>query len=165
MAATRRKRVGPNCDRLTFDVRPLKSFTAGTQRIRVTATTSGGRVAGDVTISNFQRPHVVTIRVDDRLKRCGIGTRLYEAAAQAACRAYGSPLESDTMRSGYAQAFWQKQVERGRASCVAKAPEPPAGTPFDEPIEGRGGCDFYRLRSCAVTELRAPSRRRRSRRK
>ena len=46
----------------------------------------------------------------------GIGTKLYEAAAQFAAR-QGCQLISDRDRSPFAEAFWRKQERKGRASC------------------------------------------------
>ena len=48
---------------------------------------------------------------------CGIGTRLYEALAQYACR---NRLEMVSDRTLFApsKAFWQKQVRKGRAKWV-----------------------------------------------
>lgn len=48
----------------------------------------------------------------------GLGTRLYERSARAACRvgrAYA--ITSDTIRSVFSEAFWRKQVRKGRATC------------------------------------------------
>lgn len=44
----------------------------------------------------------------------GVGTRLYEALAQYACDE-GLKMRSDLSLSDYSTAFWQKQVEKGRA--------------------------------------------------
>lgn len=46
------------------------------------------------------------------------GTRLYEEALRASC-ATGKPLSSDTTRSEFSEAFWQKQERKGRARCIA----------------------------------------------
>jgi GNAT superfamily N-acetyltransferase len=45
---------------------------------------------------------------------CGIGTRLYEAVAKAACK-QGIGLESDTYLKPASFAFWKKQEAKGRA--------------------------------------------------
>lgn len=47
------------------------------------------------------------------------GTRLYEFANQTACQR-GLRLTSDAERSQYAEAFWRKQKDKGRAECIAK---------------------------------------------
>ncbi len=49
--------------------------------------------------------------------RCGIGTKLYEQAQRYACGA-GLHLASDTTRTHESEAFWAKQVSRGRAQCI-----------------------------------------------
>lgn len=49
-------------------------------------------------------------------KRGGVGTRLYEAAVRIGCKA-GLAVASDSMRSPFAEAFWRKQVSKGRATC------------------------------------------------
>src|SRR5689334_5012095 len=41
-------------------------------------------------------------------RRRGIGTKLYEAAARGACRAFGQPLSSDLKLSDESRGFWQK---------------------------------------------------------
>lgn len=49
----------------------------------------------------------------------GLGTRMYERALRAVCdvgKAYA--ITSDTTRSEFSEAFWQKQVRKGRARCV-----------------------------------------------
>lgn len=50
----------------------------------------------------------------------GVGTRLYEAAAQFAC-GRGRQLSSDTKRSRFSEGFWAKQAKKGRATCDARA--------------------------------------------
>lgn len=46
-----------------------------------------------------------------------VGTLLYDAMLGEACDR-GQPLTSDRMRSHFAEAFWRKQVRKGRAKCV-----------------------------------------------
>lgn len=48
------------------------------------------------------------------LSGCGIGTRLYEAAAAYACQ-QGLRMESDTSLSEHSRRFWKKQEAKGRA--------------------------------------------------
>ncbi len=45
-----------------------------------------------------------------------IGTALYEQAAKAVCQR-GGTLESDYIRSSFAESFWRKQRAKGRAFC------------------------------------------------
>jgi len=60
---------------------------------------------------------VRTINVASSLRRSGLGTRLYEYALKESCQR-NLPLESDASRSAFAEAFWRKQKEKGRAICV-----------------------------------------------
>ena len=96
-------------------------------------------------------PYVGFVEVD--LKRCGIGTRLYERAAKIACKEFGQPLHSDVLRSDEAQGFWAKQVRKGRATCVG--PVDP-----EQPRLGRDGCLAYKLTCPAPTDLGRARRRR-----
>lgn len=86
------------------------------------------------------------IKVDDRLRRCGVATRLYEAMAKVACDA-GGALSSDVIRKPAAEAFWQKQVAKGRARCVRRA-----GNSW-HPDYGLGDCETYALMRCPVETL------------
>lgn len=86
------------------------------------------------------------VKVDDRLRRCGVATRLYEAMAKAACDA-GGVLSSDVIRKPAAEAFWRKQVAKGRARCVRRAGSSP------HPDYGLGGCETYALTRCPVETL------------
>lgn len=46
----------------------------------------------------------------------GIGTKLYETAARAACRRFGRPLASAGDRTHRSEGFWKKQLAKGRAT-------------------------------------------------
>lgn len=106
-------------------------------------------------------PYVSDIRVSAELQRCGLGTRLYEQAAQYACDALAEPLHSDITRSVMSDRFWQKQVTKGRAVCVRAARYSVPPVPDWMPTEGRSGCVRYRLTCPAPTDL---SKRKRARR-
>lgn len=105
------------------------------------------------------------IFVDADVRRCGVGTRLYELAAKQACKR-GVPLVSDVARSAYAEGFWAKQTAKGRARCVKPAASLSKRPPWvvdstsddDVPLIGRGGCDHYEL-ACPVTSLAGRVRR------
>jgi hypothetical protein len=86
------------------------------------------------------------IKVDDRLRRCGVATRLYAAMAKVACDA-GGVLSSDVIRKPAAEAFWQKQVAKGRARCVRRA-----GNSW-HPDYGLGDCEAYALTQCPAETL------------
>jgi hypothetical protein len=56
---------------------------------------------------------------EQKLARCGVGTKLYEAALRQACER-GLVLASDTSRTNASEGFWKKQARKGRADCVRK---------------------------------------------
>jgi ribosomal protein S18 acetylase RimI-like enzyme len=47
-----------------------------------------------------------------------VATKLYEAAAKDSCKRWKAPLASDTSRSANAEAFWYKQMMKGRAQRI-----------------------------------------------
>ena len=60
--------------------------------------------------------HVLWVEVLREFQRSRVATRLYEAAFARTCEVYrGALFGSDDTRSEGAQAFWEKQVEKGRA--------------------------------------------------
>jgi GNAT superfamily N-acetyltransferase len=101
------------------------------------------------------RATVIHVRRD--MRRCGLGTQLYERAAKLACE-MGYPLSSDYSRSANAQKFWEKQVAKGRAICAAEAPRPKPALPASS-VRGRGGCLYYTLKNCDIADLRGRRRR------
>lgn len=60
---------------------------------------------------------VHSIELHPRAQGKRIGTKLYEIAAEIACN-YDLPLVSDRLRSRFAEAFWRKQLAKGRAYAV-----------------------------------------------
>jgi len=106
-------------------------------------------------------PYVSDIRVSPQMQRCGLGTKLYEQAAQYTCEAFKKPLHSDVERSAMSDGFWKKQVKKGRAVCTVQAQEPASSTPDWIPVEGRSGCARYRLSCPAPIDLSQPPPRRR----
>lgn len=92
---------------------------------------------------------VLTVRVDKDVRGRGIATQLYEAAARDACDRMGVPLASGVQRSPEAQAFWEKQVAKGRAVVDA------------DPEVGR---DFFRM-ACPAPKTLGQALRARVRRK
>jgi GNAT superfamily N-acetyltransferase len=119
-----------------------------------------GALAGSlVTLRAGKRLKVDLITVEQKYRRCKLATRMYEAAATYACR-HGHALQSDTLRSVASHAFWAKQAAKGRAKCAKRASafEAPRN---DGPHYGRGGCDYYRLTTCATpVDLSGRTRRR-----
>jgi GNAT superfamily N-acetyltransferase len=65
--------------------------------------------------STHLRVGFIEVHPDHRKKQ--YGTRLYERALIEAC-AQGLPLSSDAQRSEFSEAFWRKQVAKGRAKCI-----------------------------------------------
>lgn len=82
---------------------------------------------------------VASVQVKDaRAYGKRLGTRLYEAAVEHACK-LGKPLVSDHERSPFAEAFWRKQVGKGRANCLpekgkGKFYANPAGPALDREV-------------------------------
>lgn len=60
----------------------------------------------------------------ERTKPSGLGTRMYERALRAVCdvgQAYA--VTSDNTRSEFSEAFWRKQLAKGRATCEGDGKE------------------------------------------
>lgn len=106
-------------------------------RTVVTATADGHRVGKLVVKASWGTPAVERIDVKPEHRRRHIATRMYEAAAREVCRKWGEPLRSDYMRSSESDAFWQKQLAKGRAHCVH---------------EKSGKCLQYELKPCPAPE-------------
>ena len=126
---------------------------------------TGARLGNvDIEVLPDKQAMTGTAHVLAQYRRCGVGTRLYEAAAAWACIA-GHPLRSDASRSAMSEGFWVKQVRRGRAVCAAPAIQwAPDAHPFSA-IAGRGNCEYYRLTApCPAPALDGRRRRRRRRR-
>lgn len=58
---------------------------------------------------------VYEIGVKPSAQRRGVATKMYEAAAKELCRRFNVPLRSDAARTNEADAFWKKQLRKGRA--------------------------------------------------
>ncbi len=61
------------------------------------------------------------VEVDASYRRCGLGTKLYETAAQVA-KASKLSLVSSYERSEMSEGFWAKQAKKGRAVCLPNQP-------------------------------------------
>ena len=150
---------GPGCPRLRFE----RTFVAGggMEGFGITAFAGKRQVGVIFTRRDDRDSYVSWIEVDPSRRRCGISTKLYEEAARAVCEKYGRPLAVDTERTASTQAFWEKQVQKGRAICVESAPADRrrvAPKPEDA-VEGRGGCLYYQLKSCQISDLSGRRRR------
>lgn len=155
----RRKPLAGSCPVVTFQRRePPKG--SGIRGAAIDAIVDGESVGRAIVVYGEGVPYVSDIRVADELKRCGVGTKLYEQAAQFACKTFKEPLHSDFERSAMSNRFWQKQVAKGRATCVSKTHDTSTETPDWLATTGRGGCVRYRLSCPAPKDL---SRRRRRR--
>lgn len=95
----------------------------------VTAYDEGGEPAGHIRVGRriwmtdagiFAGPSVSHIHVREDLRRRRVATRLYEAASRIACHVWGEGLRSGVARTANADAFWRKQVLRGRADCLKR---------------------------------------------
>jgi len=88
--------------------------------VYVITATSHGRKLGYMEIEEAKgRQKVMKVAfAETRKTGIGIGTKLYETAARTACK-LGAPLASDSSRTRFSQAFWEKQVTKGRATCMA----------------------------------------------
>lgn len=70
------------------------------------------------------------VSVPPELRRKGVATALYEVALEHACREKRQ-LASDVERSHFAEAFWRKQVRKGRARCLRRGD----GIIWDGPLQ------------------------------
>lgn len=59
------------------------------------------------------------VNVLEQFRRKGLGTKLYEMAAQEACRRR-APLASDERIGDMSREFWAKQIRKGRATVLSK---------------------------------------------
>lgn len=73
------------------------------------------------------------VQVDPEYREHRLGTKLYEMALKEACT-LGYEVDSDTTRSAFAEAFWRKQVSKGRAECV-KSDDLNGATVYTDPLD------------------------------
>lgn len=91
--------------------------------------------------------------VEVQRRGLGIGTKLYEKAAAFSCR-LGLPLASDMTRTAASQGFWEKQAQKGRATCLRGSGKATALSPrFVE--KGTWSCGQYALTCPAPRSLAA----------
>lgn len=128
-----------------------------------TTSESRSKIIGRLETSLHQNEHqVVSILVNPGFQRCGIGTKLYEAAAKFGCE-NNAPLQSDTHRTDQSQGFWAKQAAKGRAKCLRTVNEFPTRPDYPSPKYGRGGCSQYAL-TCPAPASLAGARKRKPKR-
>lgn len=103
---------------------------------------------------------VQRIDVEPDLRRCGVGTMLYERAAAEACER-GLRLASDRERSKGAETFWRKQVRKGRARCIDRKRRGDRYEPGRGTQERHWKCGQYALKRAACPRPMLSGRRRR----
>lgn len=153
------------CPAFTVQPRPLRYLRDEIgQRFEAIGSTGARLGHVDIEVLPDNMAMTGTAHVLTQYRRCGVGTRLYEAAAAWACTA-GHPLRSDASRSAMSEGFWAKQVRRGRAVCAAPAIQWERDAHPFSAIAGRGDCEYYRLTApCPAPALDGRRRRRRRRR-
>lgn len=90
------------------------------------------------------------VRVNERFRRSGVATRLYEAAHAEACRRRSRLGSSERLPDAHSHDFWAKQFAKGRADVVWR---PPAHHPAFE-HENRRYAAFV-LKDCPKKGQRA----------
>lgn len=104
--------------------------------IQVYAMTGDGHTLGDLWASpNPGKRTLDVFSAHVESPGCGVGTRLYEAAAREAC-ARDYKLKSDWNLSRYSKGFWEKQQRKGRAKVE---------------INKDTGNEHFVLRKCVLT--------------
>lgn len=90
----------------------------GGEDAMVVARREDGEFLGSATLV-VRSGRVSYIRVPNQeFRRCGIATKIYEAASKFACDVLNKPLRSDSIRSAEADGFWKKQEQKGRVTRV-----------------------------------------------
>jgi hypothetical protein len=110
----------------------------------------GREDAGFMELSPVERGDLSVAYAQTSKPGSGVGTRMYEAAAQVAC-ALGHALVSDDKRSRFSEGFWKKQARKGRATCDTSA----RGTRLNDDLSYKGTwkCHRYRLTCPAPRSL------------
>jgi hypothetical protein len=161
MAKRQRRRQltdAASCPRFKIHEYEHRSITGGVLAVDFEMTVGVRQIGLLQTKTSGSALEVESIAIEDaKFRRCGLGTKLYEAAAKWGC-ANGMKLTSDVLRTTDSQGFWEKQVKKGRARCMVGASQKASTQDTDGPRMGRGGCGMYQLISCSSTDL---SRRRR----
>jgi hypothetical protein len=123
------------CERLTVRVENQCQSKDSTCELRATARGTTGRTLARLVGWYSKRDKTpVTVEwasaidggdslrissLSEDLSGCGVGTRLYEAMAKAACE-LGRPMQSDKERFRSSDTFWRKQEAKGRAEWVGE---------------------------------------------
>jgi len=125
------------------------SFRVGSQAAKLRRCEGEGRIEYEVLRNNAEVAYlqlrrnefkealeVGSIEVDPAYRERRLGTKLYEIALKEACK-LGYEIESDSTRSAFAEAFWRKQVSKGRAECVTsyEPGEIDGGSVYTDPLD------------------------------
>lgn len=118
---------------------------------------SGSRVdayEGDALVGRLElREHgeglkITRARIEAKLKRCGLGTKLYDRAVSLATE-QGKRIVSDSARTPSNDAFWRRMQKRGRAECIDSSGGTKIttrkGSGFEEAEKGGYTCKRYAL--------------------
>ena len=97
---------------------------------RIYAYRSKAKVSGKVVYA------VKNIEVNEVARRKGVGTKLYEAAANEACRRRGSLASVGRNPGAHSNDFWEKQAAKGRAVRVRQPGGQPAFVLVECPSKG-----------------------------
>lgn len=68
---------------------------------------------------------VSNVKVAEGQRRRGVATKLYEAAAQEACRRRARLASLERRAMAYSHEFWRKQAAKGRAEVIERRNEQP----------------------------------------
>lgn len=104
----------PTGSKRSFELEYVEEDGSVLGRLQAAKVKRAGRTVWDIKGVFVQAAH----------RRKGIATKLYEAAAREAC-ARRAPLASTDVRAGTTEAFWKKQLAKGRASILGKGRERP----------------------------------------
>lgn len=158
----------PSCPSYRIEHRAEKNSWGNPTGHKLRAVTSDGQTLGWADVGDAGKNLIVSmIEVSRAYRRCGVATRLYEAAATLGCRSK-KPLMSSWTRSRAADEFWRKQVAKGRARCKDKSTgeewDPEGG--YLTESERELDCAHYVLKrsACKNVDLSGLKRRKRKKR-
>jgi len=132
--AARARAAAGACQMTKLGKHTLTTCKSPSASYSFTVTDAKGEKIGKASIVRVSRDGrdaytVNHIEVDPKYRRARLGTKLYEKLVATACKEKLS-LQSDYMRSHFAEAFWRKQEAKGRATC-----EETQGTVYEGPVE------------------------------
>lgn len=109
----------------------FRAYCDGTVCGRIDVYRSRSKVGGKVAYA------VKNVEVRDVARRKGVGTKLYEAAANEACQRRGRLASVGRNPGAYSNDFWEKQEAKGRAVRVRRPGDQPAFVLVECPPKGR----------------------------